>query len=793
MTTVRFEGDLSLTAGCLLALTAAVLSWLLYRREVQRSPDSIVRIVLPLLRSLAIAMLTLLVSGPVLTHRSTQGTITPLLVMLDGSQSMSLTDASMPADRKRSIALAQGWLESNKDREADVTAALERFDRSTRWQRAARLLTESRTGLLASVKDRFDLSVHVLEGDRVAPLLVEAMSAADGLAGREPQARFTDLDQALRSVKGGAGPAGLPAAVVLLSDGQHNRGQPPVSAAKLLASSGVAVFPVALGSPVAGSDLALLEVRSPAAVHADDRVRGQLAFLDSMPPGTPLNLSIEHAGRAVWSTVVPATGAGVRTVDFEFGLRDLTEQGAAQARAQGLELTSVPLNFQVRAQALGDVEARNNDLVLHLAATPQRRKLLIVDARPRWETRFVRNLFDRDTQWDVTTVLAEPEGDRLVLRRGQGPNSFPADARSLEAYDVVILGDLPASTLLDSEQQWLREFVDKRGGGLIWLDGQRRHLAQYGATPLGPLLPVEWTQDAVSKLAPLAVTEAGSRSAMTLLAPEPVASAQVWRSLPPPHWAAAVRALPGSQVLVTAGTSQQAWPMVVLRRFGAGQVLYLATDEWWRWRYEVADKHHQRWWQQVVAALAEEPYAVNAARLSLDAGGFLRLQGDRAPLRVRWRDEQGRPVASGSVEAQWWLKDRKVASVLLAQDSTRPGVYTGLAPPLEPGQYDLKLQVAGGDPGQVLPSLAVTILPPEAAELATLQARRDLLQELASVTGGVMFEEDQLQDLLARLQPMSRGRIIETQTVLARSFIAFVPVLSLLTAEWLLRRRKGLV
>ena len=56
----------------------------------------------------------------------------------------------------------------------------------------------------------------------------------------------------------------------------------------------------------------------------------------------------------------------------------------------------------------GQYDAGNNRLDFRLAANLRQRRLLIVDSRPRWETRYLRNLFDRDPTWQVETVLAWP-------------------------------------------------------------------------------------------------------------------------------------------------------------------------------------------------------------------------------------------------------------------------------------------------------------------------------------------------------------------------------------------------
>jgi hypothetical protein len=52
------------------------------------------------MRGLVIALVVLMLGGPVLKHRQVRGTLTRLNFLIDGSQSMQLTDPDMAPARK---------------------------------------------------------------------------------------------------------------------------------------------------------------------------------------------------------------------------------------------------------------------------------------------------------------------------------------------------------------------------------------------------------------------------------------------------------------------------------------------------------------------------------------------------------------------------------------------------------------------------------------------------------------------------------------------------------------------
>src|SRR5690606_29343655 len=71
-------------------------------------------------------------------------------------------------------------------------------------------------------------------------------------------------------------------------------------------------------------------------------------------------------------------------------------------------------------------------------------------------------------------------------------NGFPATREELFAYDAVIIGSLEAAELSIEQHEWLKEFVDRRGGSLLMLAG-RDGLGDGGwsRVQIAPLLPAK--------------------------------------------------------------------------------------------------------------------------------------------------------------------------------------------------------------------------------------------------------------------------------------------------------------
>ena len=268
---------------------------------------------------------------------------------------------------------------------------------------------------------------------------------------------------------------------------------------------------------------------------------------------------------------------------------------------------------------------------------------------------------------------------------------------------------------------------------------------------------------------------------------------EVWSHLPPPHWIAGAKALPGSDVLVEAEAGGQKFPAVVSRPFGAGKVLYHAFEDSWRWRYEVADLYHVKYWNQIANWIAELPFAVRDKFVSIDAGGITYRPGDSADLRVRVRDGEGRPVTNTAVDAVLFRDGVKVATIRLAPDENSGGLFRGKTAGLEPGNYEVAVQSVAIAERDAKARTDFKVEPRATGELTQLNLNEDLLRQMSAAGGGEYLREENIDRLFPLLAPMSQGRVIESDTLLWQSFWWFIPIVLLLTVEWIIRKRAGML
>ncbi|MCX6878172.1 MAG: hypothetical protein NTW21_30830 [Verrucomicrobia bacterium] len=803
---LRWAGDWPWYAGLTAAALLALAAWLLYRREVG-GMRPLFRFLLPLLRATAVLLIVILLGGPLIHHRAVVGQLARLIILVDGSESMQLADPGMDAARKLRILERLAMLDPGTvnpdhaqaatnladDPNPAVNNALAKFDALPRWQRVRALLLDGKPGqcLLARLGTQFDVQLATLDNSEVKPVWRSGTGDTplpDALP--KPVGSITDLTSGLAFGVSSQQQAG-PGAVLLISDGQHNAGEPPLETAKVLAGKKLPVFTLGTGSEHAPRDLAILRTRVPDSVFHEDMVRGEIVLKEEVAAGLPITLSVKDGDKLVWEQQLVTEASTHRSVPFEFPVK---EPAAARLKAlpQGAETSAVAIDLQVSVTPLdGERELSNNESRIRFRAVTQKRKILLLDGRPRWETRYLKNLYQRDEKWDVNTVVAGMK-TATGFARGSKEGTFPADKATLDSYELVIFGDVPRDLLKPEELRWLADFVGKRGGGLILIDGTRGHLREYADTPLGPLLPVAHAKaNPPTGVNAFVLTGRAPELAAFALSEELAANAGVWAKLPPPRSVAGVQPLPGAEVLIEGEAVGGRVPLAVLRPFGAGLVYFHAFDDSWRWRFEVADTYHVRFWNQLAGFVLEEPFAARDKCLSLDAGKLTYEPGEPADIRARLRSGEGKTVTDATVAAVLWRDGKRVATLGLTPDPG--GVFRGKTAALEAGNYEVTIETAAIPEGQIKVRAEFKVEARQNAERTLLSVNEDLLRQIALTSGGSYFREEQADQLVKLLEPLAAGSIRESETPLLESRWWFGGIVLLLTLEWLIRKRVGML
>ena len=775
--TIRFAGDWSLGTVVVLTTAAMLLMTALYLRET-RSLAAPYRWLLPGLRGTTVALLMLTLAGPVWHRRQVFGTLGQVTFAVDVSQSMSLSDssssdASLSRLRRATELLAgdraeAGWIETLREtHEIDVVA----------------FSTGPPRRVWSSTQDLAELTLGELEATGEGTELLSVLEFPRGL----------DPDAEIDSPPRADGDAARRSAIVLLTDGRDTSRRSALDFAQLRGAS-ESIHAVGFGSDQEPEDVGILGVVHPENVAADGRLSGEINLKHFGRIGTTVDVRIEAFAETVWRQTVSIETDGQQTISFDFEIGPIVASRLAGVSRRVRRNTVVLELRAIVEPTAGEMTEKNNAFDFRVAASTRERRLLVLDGSSRWEIRYLRNLFERDPRWQVDTVLFGPGTDMPQAIWGDQPGQLPATREAMARYDAVVIGEIPYQQLDTAAMFRIRDFVT-RGGGLILIDGRYDRLRGMSRTQLGELIPVRHTDGGERpEVRFLQPTSLGREHPILHLGGRTDDLAAFWRRLPAPIDVSSVVAQEDAEVWGEAiGLDGRRHPWLVTRLFGAGRVFYLADGQTWRWRYKVADRIHARFWNQLVNAAMQPPYSASDDFVAIGTDRVEYGPGDRVNVRARLQDTRGDPVGDATVDALIVRGDSVVATVPLSVDDPARGTYTGATPPLESGSYEVKVRASGFDSSALQASTPIWVESREPGEFERVSLNQDTLRQLAELGGGVFLHESSAQQLLDELKPLSTGRIVESDFLIWQSYYWFAAVLVLLTLEWWLRKRAGLV
>jgi hypothetical protein len=448
-----------------------------------------------------------------------------------------------------------------------------------------------------------------------------------------------------------------------------------------------------------------------------------------------------------------------------------------------------------------DLIADNNVKTFLIQLIDRPLRVLFVEGYPRWEYRYLKNLLIREKSVESSVMLIS--ADRDFSQEGNQPiTRLPRSPEEFAPFDVVVLGDVPGSFFSPEQLEMIRDHVAARGAGLLWIGGERYTPRTYAGTVLADLLPVRGSLALPAIGSPVNMTPTPLAGRLGLLRlegdgwPRELAdSTSGWSAL---YWAQRIepgRLKPTAEVLAETVRELRGanLPLVVQMRYGAGQIIYVATDEIWRWRYGRGELLPERFWVQIIRRLgreglsgSEQAAVLDVSPRRLTTSQVMRIELELLDARLFDETRMSIPAiveaADGAPVAE--IELRRVDTV--SRTAQRPIVqYAATYRPGTTGQ----LRVRVDDPTIESARLHVPIdvFTPE-DELRRPETDHSLLEAVAAQTAGrVLLPQD-----LGHLERLLPNRSVRTINPLSERIwdtpIVFAMLLAMLTCEWVGRK-----
>ena len=639
--------------------------------------------------------------------------------------------------------------------------------RETRLQSVLPLLEETLSKNLGDTA--LDLEIRTFSGDISSWSQALEQEPVDGTS------LAAELESALR-----ASAQQAVAGVLLVSDGADNSNDFSDNALANLSGFGIPIHTFGVGSANSANESQILAVDLPS----------------SAMPGSQLTAAVtlqaSSARTAFLKTYDGDRILATQEVSFADGNQPMRVRTVLSTGEVGVR----DLRF-VLDPAAGETNLVNNEFRHTLTVAQDQPRVLYVEGEPRWEYKFIRRALDDSGFLHLHGLIQTSVNKTYrqgIESPDQLADGFPSTREELFAYDALIIGSQQAASLSAVQQQLIRDFVDQRGGSLLMLGGLSG-LADGGwqNTSVASLLPVSLNDlPAVTfdrEPARVVASPDGLRSSWLRLAEDDAMNRQKWSEIPDIADFQRVGELkPGATLLLEAETDGERYPLLTYQRYGRGKSFVLATGGTWRWQMQLAheDLTHEIFWQSLLREMISE--APQQISFTTDASWY--RDDNRIRVSAMVRDADYLPAAAADVRVRA-LGSNGVEQTLALQPSTsEPGAYEASFEVDSSGLVQLDMNGSLGDV-ELDPIRLFTRRDDGLIEYYNTALNQPLLQHIADVTGGINFNADNLDELLDTLR-FSPSGVTETQWLPLWSMpFNFFLLLVLKAGEWLLRRRWG--
>jgi len=561
-------------------------------------------------------------------------------------------------------------------------------------------------------------------------------------------------------------------ALILVSDGADNSGNIDAATLSEIVSYGVPIHTVGIGREAIPEDLELTSIQLP----------------QSALPGTTLSagVSIIHDQGGMTRIKVYNGDELISTEEIELNANQnmttaFIDVEVSEPGELDLRFTLDPVN--------GERNLANNSRAQVVDVPDGNYRILYIEGEPRWEYKFMQRALDEDPSVQLSTLLRVTPNK--FYRQGiddpdQLAEGFPLERSELFAYDALIIGSVELAEFNEEQQQMIHDFVSERGGSLMMLAGLNGlGLGGWSESVVSEVLPVRLAADDaafVRQQAKVIPTPSGLASPILLLSDNPAENLERWNELPNIADYQNLGSLrPAATTLLEIDVNGELQPLLVTQPYGKGQSYIMATGGTWRWQMSMPleDMSHETFWRQLARGLVVNsplPFELST-----------NIENEEIRVRAQVRDPDAEENQGLAVSAVVSSEYGPAMTLELLPSSNQPGVYEASFNPADTGLFSIEaISRVGNTP---VSSVRSAIRYEQNQEAFAIRQNRDLLENLAAVTGGQYWQAQNWDELPEAISYSTAGITEQDIRYLWDAPIIFILLILLKAAEWLLRRR----
>ena len=449
----------------------------------------------------------------------------------------------------------------------------------------------------------------------------------------------------------------------------------------------------------------------------------------------------------------------------------------------------------------GESVAINNRKDFQMKVIRDRIRVLHLNGRPSWDSRFLREVLANHPKIDLLSfyILRTLDDDVASPTSELSLIPFPTNllfSDYLNSFDLILFQNFSYKPFIDKGYLTnIKNFVEN-GGAFVMIGGKLSFQGGgYAQTDIEEILPVNLggsLQSFENESFNLELERNLSRHPILQLEKESVANSSAWENLPKLNGLnVGLKPRKNSNTLASFTRGSNKYPLIVTGLFGQGRSLILATDSLWNWNFRQvgeggSGRYYHRFWNNLINWLIDEP---QTRLLRLETHKEHYEEGEEVLLRVSVLKSNYDPYPGAQVRLT--LKARSGDTKLKTISTNENGEASHRFTP-EEGFYTIKAET---DSGKLkLEEKTGFSVFSETAEFQKPRVNETLLRRIAEVTGGNY-------EVLTNKTDLSKANFenpkVETKTSskhipLWNNWWIYGLILIFLSLDWFTRRKSGL-
>lgn len=562
-----------------------------------------------------------------------------------------------------------------------------------------------------------------------------------------------------------------PAGIVLLSDGNSNKGEALTESAKFCAAKGIPINAIGIGGETEAKDISVLV--------STQEIEGKKGQEVKIPFKIKHNLSTECSVRA--ELIQNEKTLAVQNIALKPNI-EFNGFFTATPIKSGKNVYMIRIQPEKR---LEDAKSENNsDFATVLASEPDIFKILFLGAVLDWNFAFLKRNCQSNKQFQFDAVVQQGKNNffrtnNIAEKIPKEQKGFPENPEIFYDYDAIIVDIRNWNAFPQNYASFLAKFAGDKGGGLLLLAFDET--IPEALTQVFPMKKITNAEQQRKGHLTFDTSFLFDKSSAELLFAEP--GLFLPERIP---YFVAEELKPGAKSIASDRNSRS---IFCFQNFGAGKIIYCGLPSNWRWHLfsELDMRKYGLFWDGILLWLASG----GKERIKAQFDGKRLLFNEETNLSVKVLDNEYNPASDATVTLLISRPDASSVEVPLNPSTEDPGLFSANFVPLETGEHEVEISAKFAN-GEALRYTANFIAIHGGTEFISSEYSEKNLMDIARITGGNFYHYSEILKGPKNIE-LSKNIPKRKRKFELSNFLLFpILIFSLFAIEWFLRRRIGL-